>query len=266
MKVIAVTGLKGGVGKTSAAVNLAALAADAGHSTVLWDLDPQGAATHCLAAPATAMAAPEAVDATDPGRVGEATSGGSGLRGLRRRGLAPMMRPVAPTGLSLIPARTAVHLERDLSAVRRPARRMARLLRSIEDRCDVAVLDCPPGMGVLVEAVASVADLLLVPVQPEPLSILALDRFVEFLETTGAAGTDRVLPFISRIDRRNAQHRRSERAMTERGGLAAASIPESSAVARISEDRMPTVVAAPASLAGVQYRELWAEVAGRTAL
>src|SRR5690606_17131334 len=48
MYVIAVTGLKGGVGKTSTAVNLAALSAEAGYRTLLWDLDPQGAATHCL--------------------------------------------------------------------------------------------------------------------------------------------------------------------------------------------------------------------------
>ena len=48
VRVIAVTGLKGGVGKTATAVNLAALAAAAGQRTLVWDLDPQGAATHCF--------------------------------------------------------------------------------------------------------------------------------------------------------------------------------------------------------------------------
>ena len=48
MRVVAVTGLKGGVGKTSTAVNLAALSAASGMRTLLWDLDPQGAATFCL--------------------------------------------------------------------------------------------------------------------------------------------------------------------------------------------------------------------------
>ena len=47
MRVIAVVGAKGGVGKTAAAVNLAKFAADSGFRTLLWDLDPQGAATHC---------------------------------------------------------------------------------------------------------------------------------------------------------------------------------------------------------------------------
>ena len=45
MKVVATYSIKGGVGKTSAAVNVAALAAREGLRTVLWDLDPQGAAT-----------------------------------------------------------------------------------------------------------------------------------------------------------------------------------------------------------------------------
>ena len=48
MRIIAVTNIKGGVGKTTSAVNLAYLCARAGHATLLWDLDPQGAATYGL--------------------------------------------------------------------------------------------------------------------------------------------------------------------------------------------------------------------------
>jgi cellulose biosynthesis protein BcsQ len=48
MRIIAVTNIKGGVGKTTTAVNLAFLCAAAGESTLLWDLDPQGAATYIL--------------------------------------------------------------------------------------------------------------------------------------------------------------------------------------------------------------------------
>jgi cellulose biosynthesis protein BcsQ len=52
MKIIAVTNIKGGVGKTTAAVNLAYLCAAGGRATLLWDLDPQGSATYTLRAEA----------------------------------------------------------------------------------------------------------------------------------------------------------------------------------------------------------------------
>ena len=50
MRVVAVAGAKGGVGKTAAAVNLSMISARHGFRTLLWDLDPQGAATHCYRA------------------------------------------------------------------------------------------------------------------------------------------------------------------------------------------------------------------------
>ena len=46
MKIYATYNIKGGVGKTSTAVNLAHLAAESGYNVLLWDLDPQGAATY----------------------------------------------------------------------------------------------------------------------------------------------------------------------------------------------------------------------------
>ena len=75
---------------------------------------------------------------------------------------------------------------------------------------DVVVLDCPPGLSSVVEAVASVADVLLIPVVPEPLPFRALERYAGFLEETGAASPKILAPFLSMIDRRKPLHRRVE--------------------------------------------------------
>ena len=69
----------------------------------------------------------------------------------------------------------------------KPAKPIRRLLAGTKDDADVVVLDCPPGLSAVVEAVASVADVLLVPVVPEPLPFRALARFSEFLADTRTA-------------------------------------------------------------------------------
>ena len=246
MHVIAVTGLKGGVGKTSTAVNLAALSAQAGHRTLLWDLDPQGAATHCLD--------------LKPKLKG----GASRLIGGARGGLDRVARSTAYERLEVVPADSTVReIDRVLSVSGRPSKPIRKLLAGSRDNVDVVILDCPPGLSAVVEAVASVADVLLVPVLPEPLPLRALDRFREFLTETRSASPKILAPFISMIDRRKPLHRRTETQIRRRGDFLGAAIPESSAVARLPEEQVPVVISAPRSLATSEYRKLWAETVER---
>jgi cellulose biosynthesis protein BcsQ len=118
----------------------------------------------------------------------------------------------------------------------------------------------------VVEAVASVADVLLVPVVPEPLPFRALERFTDFLTDTRSASPKIVAPFISMIDRRKPVHRRVEAEIRARGGFLGAAVPESSAVARMGEEQVPVVISAPRSLAAAEYRKLWAEATERAGL
>lgn len=250
MRVVAVTGLKGGVGKTSTAVNLAALSAMAGHRTLLWDLDPQGAATHCLA--------------LKPKLKG----GASRLIGGGRGGLERVARATTIDGLEVVPADASVReIDRVLSVSGRPSKPIRKLISGTKDHADVVILDCPPGLSSVVEAVASVADLLLVPVLPEPLPVRALDRFRDFLTDTRAASPTILAPFLSMVDRRKPLHRRTEAEIraAKRGFLGAA-IPESSAVARLPEEQIPVVISAPRSLAAAEYRKLWAEATERAGI
>ena len=249
MRVIAVTGLKGGVGKTSTAVNLAALSAAAGYRTLLWDLDPQGAATYCL-------------DLKPKLR-----GGASRLIGGGRGGLVAVARHTNIENLDVVPAdKTVREIDRVLSLSGKPSRPIRRLLAGTKGSADLVVLDCPPGLSSVVEAVASVADLLLIPVIPEPLPLRALERFTEFLTENKVASPKIVAPFLSMIDRRKPIHRRVEAEIRARGGFLGAAIPESSAVARMGEDQIPVVLSSPLSLAASEYRKLWAETSERAGL
>lgn len=249
MRVIAVTGLKGGVGKTSTAVNLAALSAAAGYRTLLWDLDPQGAATYCL-------------DLKPKLR-----GGASRLIGGGRGGLVAVARHTNIENLAVVPAdKTVREIDRVLSLSGKPSRPIRRLLAGTKGSADLVVLDCPPGLSSVVEAVASVADLLLIPVIPEPLPLRALERFTEFLTENNVASPKIVAPFLSMIDRRKPIHRRVEAEIRARGGFLGAAIPESSAVARMGEDQIPVVLSSPLSLAASEYRKLWAETSERAGL
>ena len=249
MRVIAVTGLKGGVGKTSTAVNLAVLAAAAGYRTLLWDLDPQGAATYCL-------------DLKPKLR-----GGASRLIGGGRGGLVAVARRTNIENLAVVPAdKTVREIDRVLSLSGKPSRPIRRLLAGTKGSADLVVLDCPPGLSSVVEAVASVADVLLVPVIPEPLPLRALERFTEFLTENNVASPQIVAPFLSMIDRRKPIHRRVEAEIRARGGFLGAAIPESSAVARMGEDQIPVVLSSPLSLAASEYRKLWAETSERAGL
>ncbi|MEO6629490.1 MAG: ParA family protein [Aquihabitans sp.] len=249
MRVIAVTGLNGGVGKTSTAVNLAAMAANDGHRTLLWDLDPQGAATFCLA--------------LKP----KLRGGGAKLISGGRGGLSHVARGSNIDNLVVVPADTSVReIDRVLSMSAKPHKPLRRLVSSASGSVDVLVMDCPPGLSPLVEAVASVADLLLVPVVPEPLPFRALARFREFLADTRTSSPELLAPFISMIDRRKPMHRRMEAEMIAQGGFLGAAIPESSAIARMGEEQIPAVLSSPRTLAAAEYQKLWTEVRERIGL
>jgi cellulose biosynthesis protein BcsQ len=249
MRVVAVTGLKGGVGKTSTAVNLAALAASEGWRVILWDLDPQGAATYCL-------------------NLKQRLKGGATklFRGARD-GLATVARTTDIDGLAVVPADASVReVDKVLWASTKPTKLVRRLIAGAKADADLVVIDCPPGLTPVVEAVANVADVLLVPVVPEPLPFRALQRYGDFLTDTRAASPKIVAPFLSMVDRHLPLHRRIEAEVMEAGSFLGAAIPKSSAVARMGEEQVPAVLAAPRSLAATEYRKLWTEAMERAGM
>lgn len=244
MHAVALTALKGGVGKTSTTVNLAALAAAGGHRTLIWDIDPQAGATSCLGVKPKLRGGAQRLLGTDRDHTGS----------IRPSGLPRL--DILPGDVSLREADVIV------SGNRKPRRSLKRVLAAVARNYDVVLVDCPPGIGPATEVLVRSVDLLLVPVVPAPLDLRALDRFSDVLGDLGAP-PELLAPFLSLVDRRKPLHRRlMDEVRTNRSFLGAA-VPVSSAVERMPLEQVPTVVAAPRSLASIAMRELWAEVAER---
>src|SRR3954449_7838769 len=163
-KVYAVSNQKGGVGKTTTAVNLASCAAKEGHQTLLVDLDPQCNATVALGGEREMH--PSSYDCL----TGDVS-------------VAEAARPAGPDNLWLVPANkdlagAAVELPR----MEGSETRLRERLGPLRERFAVTLLDCPPSLGPVSVNALTAADRVIVPVQAE---YLALEGLVQFLETLG---------------------------------------------------------------------------------
>jgi chromosome partitioning protein len=243
MRVVATYGIKGGVGKTSAAVNLASLAAAAGRRTLLWDLDPQGAAGYLL-------------------RVKPKVKGGSIGLLMGRRELDDAVRSTSVDGLDLLPADVTLRAaDAVLEDAKKPDRQLGRLLKTVRDSYDVVFLDCPPGLSLLSENVFAAVDVLLVPLIPSPLSLRTFEQLEGFLPEPGPR--PRVHPFFSMVDGRKRLHAEVRSELLRRTPAVLTSwVPAATAVERMGLTRQPVVVSEPASRAARAYRDLWDELAG----
>ena len=248
MKIVATYNIKGGVGKTAAAVNIAYLAAADGYRVLLWDLDPQAAASFLF-------------------RVRPRVKGGGKALIAGRRPVDDAIKATDYENLDLLPADfTYRNLDLHLDGERKPATRLRSLLSPLRREYDLVVLDCPPSISLLSENVLHAADLLLVPLIPTTLSVRTLDQLTEFV-----AGLDgrrpAILAFISMIDRRKRLHREIAEALPAgRADIAATVIPALSAIERMSVQRVPVAASAPRSQAARCYRELWQEASQRAGL
>ncbi|MBN9145832.1 MULTISPECIES: ParA family protein [unclassified Novosphingobium] len=185
-KVIAVYSMKGGVGKSSLAVNLAHGFAVSGKRTLIWDIDAQGAVAFLLGQSGAAAKAKKifARDA-DP---------------------ADAIVPTNWPELDLIAADLSLrHLESDLADDK--PKRLKKLLESLSPDYDRIVVDCPPGLGGISDQIFRAADLLVVPLLPAPLAMRTLEQVKEHLEAERGGKAPGILPVLSMVDRRKAMHR-----------------------------------------------------------
>jgi len=224
MKAIAIYNMKGGVGKTTAAVHIAHLSSRAELATLLWDLDVQGAASWVFRV-----------------SVGEAVRPKDMLR--ERAALWEAIRGSDWQNLDVLPADLSTgRLEAALRREHDPRESLRAALTDLGTRYERIVLDCPPALSLLTQSILDCADAALVPTIPTTLSLRALATLYRHLKPQRRRGL-LVLPFFSMVDERKAIHRRVREFTRAEGlGFLESEIPYSAHVENSATRREPLTV------------------------
>ncbi len=165
-RIIALCNQKGGVGKTTTTINLAAALADYGRRVLIVDFDPQGAASVGLGV------SPHELDRTVYNLLMD-----------RNVALADVVRPTAVPGLDLLPANIDLSAA-EVQLVGEVAREsiLARALRAAEDEYDVILIDCQPSLGLLTVNALTGAHGVLIPLECEFFALRGVALLIETVD------------------------------------------------------------------------------------
>lgn len=164
-RIICIANQKGGVGKTTTAVNLSACLGLAGRSTLLIDIDPQASASSGVGL-AKADGLPTAYEVI----MGEQPA-------------TAAIRPASVQSLSVLPStRDLIGAEIELVPMIGREHRLTEALRCVRDAYEYLIIDCPPSLGLLTINGLTAADSLLVPLQCEYYALEGLSALLETVE------------------------------------------------------------------------------------
>lgn len=248
MKIISSYSIKGGVGKTALAVNLAFAFCESGRRTLLLDLDPQGAAAFYFR-----------VGSAKKIRMNDHQSIAAGLRKNIRESDFP--------GLDIIPSNLAYrNLDVVLDGMSKSRKQLRKVLEEFKPDYDVILMDCPPNITLLSENIFRASDAILVPVIPTVLSQRTLEQLTSFFYDEELP-CELLRPFFSMVQKRNRMHREiMEQLPQTYPAFLKTVIPFSVDVEKMGLRRMPLLAYSTTCEAALAYRALCNEILSRPSL
>jgi chromosome partitioning protein len=248
-RIYALANQKGGVGKTTTTVNLAACLAEAGERVLVIDLDPQANATSGL---------------------GERANGTSSYDLLDGMALCEVAKPTQFGNLDLVPSRADLAGASVELSIRGDGERfLASSLAGATDRYAFVFLDCPPSLGPLTVNALAAADAVLVPVQAEYYALEGLAQLLESVELVRQRLNPRLVVagvLLTMVDRRTRLAAEVEAEVRRHfGGLVfRTSVPRSVRLAEAPSHGLPVTAYDPRSVGAQAYWKVAMELAERS--
>ena len=244
MTIYAFYNQKGGVGKTAATVNISYLSALEGWRTLLWDLDPQGAAGFYFQIDSVKNGAKKLLSSELDLPSAVQSSGYENL-------------DVIPSDLS---ARNA---EVVLSEFKQGKKRIKSAISAIKKDYDIVIIDCPPGLSVLHDNIFNAADFILIPNIPTTLSMRSYETILDYFKQNNL-DEYKLKSFFSMVDTRKNLHNDILGEYGRNKTFLKNYIPTLSDVEKMGQQLAPIETFAGSSYAAQCYRDLWKEIKKNT--
>lgn len=241
MTVFAIYNQKGGVGKTATTVNLAYRAAVEGKKTLLWDLDPQGAAGYYFQAEPTVQNEAKKLLSNE-------------------LDISDSIQESGYDNLDLITSDlSARNADIIINELKGGKRRLKSALAPLKKEYDLVFLDCPPGLSLLHDHIFAAADWVLIPNIPTPLSLRSFEIVQQYF-AANKLDSGKLKGFFSMVDNRKNLHAEIVSSYYRDKMFLRKTIPYLSDIEKMGIELAPLDAYAVGSIASQAYRDLWKEI------